>query len=825
VQLRTFMSAAAGCVALWGAPIGLADGASSEEYTFDIARMPITAMLNEFSKQTGLNVSLLVSDERKNLVIGPLKGRYTAETALDALLTECGLMFKRVNEETIAVTAVERVPGQQPARAGTCQQMMNLQNAYEPVALQRLTAATGAAAPARAEGEQGRGRPLEEIVVTAQMRTERLEDVPISISVLDGASLDGLTSPGIAEALNRVPGVSITTAGQSGGTQLTVRGVTAGQPLFSSSSPIGYYLDSTPFGLIKSAIVPDVAPYDLQRVEVLRGPQGTLYGASAQNGVVRVLTNDANLDEFELKARSSISSTENGGANYRADMAVNVPIVKGKLAGRLVMGYEDWSGWIDKPTGKDANDARIKNARLKLNAQPTDALSLGLTAWVSRSDQGAPPYSGDGLTSPVLIDEPIRTDYDAFGFKVGYQFSKFSVTATTSYLDYENRGELDLFAGNFATLFTGLDSKIVTQEINVTSTNDSRWRWSLGAIYREGEDRLRQLLPGFIPAPIDFYDRSESYAVFGQITRLFFDGKLELTAGLRHFEDDVTNGENVRNTGVPGEPLYRAKSSFDADSPRLVVTWHPSKRSTIYASYAEGFRSGFNQNANAASLPPLDADTLKNYEIGAKGRLWGDSISYDAAVYYIDWEDVQQTIGVLPPGSSTTVTALLNGDSASGMGAEFVVSIEPIDGLLIGAGLNWNNLEMDKDVISSDLVLFSAGDRLNLSPEYTANASISYEFPLGRFMGRFSASGNYTSKQAVHFENDGSLWVAVGDTIITSRASFAIESDDQWTAMLFVENLNNEMDAITRSGFSPVWGTYARPRTGGLQFEYRFGGR
>ena len=103
---------------------------------------------------------------------------------------------------------------------------------------------------------------------------------------------------------------------------------------------VGYYLDSVPFSLVKSAIAPDFDAYDLQRVEVLRGPQGTLYGANSENGLVRVLTNDADLNNYEFKARSSVSSTDGGGGNYRGDMAVNVPLVDGKLAARLVLGYQ-----------------------------------------------------------------------------------------------------------------------------------------------------------------------------------------------------------------------------------------------------------------------------------------------------------------------------------------------------------------------------------------------------------------------------------------------------------------------------------------------------
>src|ERR1700761_1185446 len=188
-------------------------------------------------------------------------------------------------------------------------------------------AATGADAAAEAPA-------IDEIVVTAQKREQRIQDVPISLSVMGGAELDKSSIQSVSDALGLVPGVAVNVTGQGGETRLTVRGVTASGPLFAGPSPIGYYLDSVPFGLVRSAVEPDANTYDLNRIEVLRGPQGTLYGASALNGVVRVLTNDANLDRFELNARVIDSYTQNGGNNPRGDLAVNVPLIEGKLAVR-----------------------------------------------------------------------------------------------------------------------------------------------------------------------------------------------------------------------------------------------------------------------------------------------------------------------------------------------------------------------------------------------------------------------------------------------------------------------------------------------------------
>jgi outer membrane receptor protein involved in Fe transport len=669
---------------------------------------------------------------------------------------------------------------------------------------------------------------LEEVVVTAQKRTERLQDVPIAITVLGGADLDKSTAQGTTEMLNRVPGVATTLTNQGGGTQVAVRGVTAGGPLFNGSSPIAYYIDSVPFGFIKTAIVPDSSAYDLARIEVLRGPQGTLYGASAQNGVVQLITNDARPDAFDLKARTLISSTKDGGENYRADMAMNVPIVQDKLAARLVAGYQSLSGWIDKPNKADANDAELRDVRLKVNAKPSEALSIGLSAWINREDYGAPSVSDDNMRQSSLVDESISTEYDVYGLKVDYEFPAVTLSSRTSYLDYTNEGTVDFApAGLAVPLFTRLNSDVVAQELILNSTGEGAWRWSLGAMYRDAEDLLRQEFPGILVVPVDFTEASKSTAVFGSLTRRLMDGKLELTAGLRHFEDDVTGKENISITGDPSAPLIHTKSTFQSNSPRFVVTVHPSDAFTLYASYAEGFRSGFNQHSfvllAAPQFPPLKADNLVNYEVGAKGSAWDGRVTFDSAVFYMDWEDVQQTLTVDFNGAA--VTALVNGKSASGPGFEFAVTAELIERLQLGLNFSWNDLQMDAPVFSEGALLFAKGDRLNLSSEYTAGVSIDYEFPLGRngFNGRFSTSANYGSEQDQRTIAGGTQLIGKGDDMLIARASFTVDFPNRWSATLLADNINNEKATPVRDSTGVTdWSMRVRPRTIGVQVEYSF---
>ncbi len=388
---------------------------------------------------------------------------------------------------------------------------------------------------------------------------------------------------------------------------------------------------ASPFGLVKTAVAPDSDAFDLSRVEILRGPQGTLYGASALNGVVRVLTNEADLSNFELKGRGALSATADGGESYRGDVAVNVPIVEGKLAARAVVGYENVSGWIDSPVANDINDGELRNYRLKVAAQPTEQLSIGLSAWSARDSYGAPSAGSDGGRTSATIPQPLSTAYDAYNARIGYDFTSFVLSSNSSYLDYRNRGQLDL-PGSAAPFTTGLDSTVISEELTLNSARDGAWRWSLGGFYRDAQDRITQsVLPFF---GINWGDGSKSYAVFGEIGRRFLDNQFEWTLGLRNFHDRVYSRQNVPDIGdIDPNVLYQRDDSFSSTTPRAVLNWYVNHDVTLYASYSQGFRSGFPQYASVAKahsdFPPVRPDKLTNFELGAKTDLFERRLSID----------------------------------------------------------------------------------------------------------------------------------------------------------------------------------------------------
>jgi outer membrane receptor protein involved in Fe transport len=681
---------------------------------------------------------------------------------------------------------------------------------------------TGTAAVERS-GEQP--AKLQEVVVTAQKREERLQNVPISVSVLTGTQLENPTVPSVSGALNTVPAVAINQDYTGAGPVVTVRGVSIGQTVFAGSSPVAYYIDSAPFGLVRSAVAPDQNPYDLERIEILKGPQGTLYGASALNGVVRIITSDADPNHFDFKARGMISNTDGGGNNYQGDMAVNVPLIDGKLAARAVVGYEDNSGWIDTPIQKGINDEILRNFRLKINAQPTDDLSIRLSYWGTRDNWGGPSNGNDDYKNTSLNAQPIQTDFDAYGVRVGYDFSGYSLSSVTSYLKFQNDTTFDFTSllGFPFLLFTGLGSKVASEELLLNSPTIGTWRWSIGGMYRWGKESLYQFQPPYPPGASFFeeeYDTSKSYAFFGEVTRLFLEGRLEATVGLRQFEDHV----NQQGRLLPTDPFIDSDGRFHATTPRAVLTWHQTPDLMFYGSYSQGFRSGFPQDVAAATtnIPAVNADKLYNYEIGTKGNLLDGKLAFELATYYMDWKDVQQTLQV--PYQNIYVTAVINGQSASGAGVDLSVTTQPLTGLLLGATFSWNNLHTDADIYSSGVVLFHEGDRLNYSPERTTSGWFAYSFPFGSgWTGRFSGSVNYTSAQGYTVNPGGPVVIADhGDPLTISRFELAINSPAHWSATLFVDNANNERGALSRALDTPDLYTRIRPRTFGLELEYHF---
>jgi iron complex outermembrane receptor protein len=800
---------------------------ATETHQFDVPAEDAPIAIRDFASQAHVQI-LVAGDNLQDKHFHAVSGDLSIDQGLHVLLADSGLVPQYVGDRSIALVTKPNLVSsdQQTSDRKPRQRLLLAQGGQAPA---EPPAPAQSAAPGNVKSSNDSGN-LQEIIVSAQKRQERVQDVPISVAVLSGASLDRSTLQGITAELNNVPGVAAAQAQFGGSTQITIRGVSAAAPTFDGASPIGYYIDSMPFGLVSSAIAPDANAYDMERIEVLRGPQGTLYGASAQNGVVRLITHDADLNTFDFKARLVGSSTQYGGPNGGFDAAVNIPLIEDKLAARLVAGYDYDSGWIDRLDRQNANEDHLLNLRLKVNARPTEDLTVGLTVWHSESNYAAVARGISDTYDPEHNNDPLKTGFDTYGLKIGYDFSGFSIASTTSYLNYREHFYQQL--APFGDLLTEFPASTLSQEIYLNSTSQGVWRWTAGLAYRDGKDRLNQvILPIAPPDPVSH--ESKSIAVFGQLTRLFFDDKIEATAGLRYFSDDYTQvelGPNFTNHSTP----TNAHDTFTKTSPKFALSWHASDDLTTYMSYSEGFRSGFSQTPAvqhlAPAIPPAQPDNLQNYEVGAKGSI-ASRIRFDTAAYYIHWMDVQSPIAILVPGTTNVYQAgVLNSKAASGPGVEGAVQLLVFTGLQVALNASWNDLVQDSNVYSQSaaypngFLVFPKGSRLAYSPQTTAGFSIDYEVPLPAdgYNLHFSGSGNYVSGQyVVSFRQTFNQYL-YAPSAFNSRISTSIESKDGWTATLFVNNLGNSVGQPFQLNSNTVGGTFERPRTAGVQLDYHF---
>nr|WP_047169330.1 TonB-dependent receptor [Sphingomonas sp. Y57] len=683
--------------------------------------------------------------------------------------------------------------------------------------------AVGQGSPAAQEEAQS------EIVVTAQRREEALSQVPISISVLSNRTLEAGAISSVNDAIRGVAGIAAYESGQAGLSKFSVRGVTSNNSLFNGSSTIGYYLDEIPFAFVRFPVSPDAGSFDISQVEVLRGPQGTLYGANALNGVVRVMTTDADLDDVSVKGRATLSRTRSGGTNYRGDAAINLPIVTDKLAARLVVGYADQSGWLNKRAGgaDNVNDSVSKNFRLKLNAAPSERLSLETLVWLSRAERGASNEGtpGNRITTTVLA-EPIDTDFDAYGLTIGYEFDGFSVTSATSHIKLDSSSVADR-AGD--RLLTAIGAKLTSQEVRLVSNGKGPFSWSLGGIYRDARDTqfsdfTLDRIPTFLGVSDNVYT-SKSFAAYGEVTAHLLGDALDVTGGLRYFTDkEASNERQALSTGVA--PFGVRRDKFDAVTPRAVITYHPDRSSSLYASYSQGFRSGFAQNGEVLRLSAglassIKPDRLHNYEIGAKAGLFGGVLTVDLAAYYIDWKDTVQvvTTSVGNPNNPITFNGAVSAPGANGFGADIGLSLQPSKRVRIDGSFSWNNLEFAKDVRSNNVVVFPKGTRLVDSPKYTASASINLNQPVSDDLtAEASASVNYTSKMLT-----GTILARFpANDITVVRLNAGLRSAAGWTIGVFADNLLDEKGFTRATGLlnGIVNGDHIRPRTIGVQLDF-----
>jgi outer membrane receptor protein involved in Fe transport len=633
--------------------------------------------------------------------------------------------------------------------------------------------AVGSLLAIQAASAQNPSNSLDEIVVTAQRRAERLQDVPAAITALSGDTLNQMRLQGNADLAAYVPSLSFDVLGP-GETTLAIRGLGTSYGL---EPAVSLYLNETPLDIRTDGFAgaPDIDFFDVDRIEVLRGPQGTLYGSSSMGGAVRILTAQPDPSAVAVNAEVGGSSMQGGAVGYLAKSAVNLPLTADSAV-RVVGAFEHVPGYINQAapgnyavaqpdlpvTARRINDVDLKSGRIIGQWKPTDALTIKPTLMISEIDasNNSNYYSNlPEFTTADYFPSPQTSRLEVGNLQVDYAFDFATLMSSTSVLsrDVQTQSDFTLLLANLAPAFgigyppnypeTDFDTSHNTgfvQELRLTSPTDQALRWVGGAYfshYRQHSTETSNSAAfadaiGQTTGP-NLYSFDQT--VIDQQTAAFVDltykitPRLEITAGERYYElrDSLENTQSGV-LGAPSQPLVHAKAS--GNSPRLVLTYHPIDDTTVYATAARGYRPGGPNVGLPAGIgctltnvysPLYQPDTVWNYELGTKLEFLDRKLSVDVAAYQIDWKNVQQSVD--DPGCGYLFVA--NVGSARSKGVEAEINFKPVESLLLSASGSYDHAEFT----SIDPAFQGAGaarsgeavpgvprQKFNLGGEYTA---------------------------------------------------------------------------------------------------------
>ncbi|NKJ44464.1 TonB-dependent receptor [Novosphingobium sp. SG720] len=720
-----------------------------------------------------------------------------------------------------------------------------------------------------------------DIVVTALHRTSTVQTTPLSIVAISG---DGLAKTGATQLndyFRQIPNLNVT-SGVAGSNRISIRGVNA-----AGEATVGLYYDETPVtgpsGTTQDsgAVAADLNLFDVERVEVLRGPQGTLYGASSMAGTLRVIFHKPDYDKVEAGGETQVTTTEGGSAGYFLRGMVNLPVVTDKLAVRVVGYGERKPGWIDNVTYGTQNINRSSNwgARGIIGFKPDELTTITATASYQKSDardqQGWYPSVGRYKTNSTA-QLPFHTEMQLYNLKADRDLGFATLTGTASYYNYNYIRTVDFtpsvaayanstaqcaraqggtacttdqFAAYRATGLALLPA-VGYQPAWVHSQNyEARlasnaaqmpaWlEWTVGVYYEKRNDHIdsnvisESAADGSITLPITplvyryVETRSRQVAGFGEVSIKPLPG-LTITGGLRYYDySKTTSGQSyITNyyTGTSAAPYSAATTKANGWLEKFNVNYRITPRVMVYASASKGFRPGGANNIPglAANLVSYKPDSLWNYEVGLKSSWLGDKLVLNGAVFDVEWSNMQSSART----ADGLYAFLTNAGHARIRGLEVDLTTRPLRGLTLNGALGYVDAHLTQDQSSSAVLITAstgkAGDPIPNTPDLTASASASYSWALNsRFDGLVRADGAYTGHQEGTFRPTDPYHTSYGN-YATANLRVGVENP-QMGIYVFCNNLTDTTGAIAVSsgyGYSNL--TYSiQPRTWGLNARF-----
>ena len=696
------------------------------------------------------------------------------------------------------------------------------------------------------------------IIVTAQRREQTLIEVPQSVSVLAGDTLERQEATSFQDYAKLVPGLNLTQT-TPGASRLVLRGINTG----STASTVAVYVDDAPFGsssgLANAGVLAgDFDTFDIARVEVLRGPQGTLYGSNALSGVLKFVTQAPQFDTFSARGRGGVEFTRGGGTGYSGNALLNVPLGQ-TFAVRASGYYRRSAGFIDAVgrNGSNINDADSYGGRATALFEPTSRFTARVLGVFQNIDVGSPStfdadprtlqpvnastgQRGDRLTRFEKITENSSAKYRLVNGTLDYDFGPVTLTSATSYSTLKRPTLSDnstspiqpvanliyaATAPNTVGIAFQNDVKTdkFTQELRLATPTSEVVDFILGGYYTHEKSRLTQsfkpftfgterfIPPAVVDTPFGTFDqfvfltldsKYEEIAGFGSAT-VHLGPRFDVELGGRYSHNKQSSSQFLTQLGMPSNNA--GNSSENVFTYSVAPRFEINDRTAVYARVARGYRPG-GPNAAPPGAPAdfpfqYNADTLTSYEGGVRAETADRTFGIDASAYYLDWKDIQ--IITVVDTSIGRFAANANGQKARSYGAEVTGTVRPTTGLTATAIFAYNNARLKGDTAPPGGVNAIGGldgDRLPYAPEFTVTLSTDYEFAVGAGATAF-VGGNVALKSDQPTGFDASYRAAFGRRLVIDgyetvdlRAGVDF---DRFTIKAYLNNLSDSRGLVS----------------------------
>lgn len=829
---------------------------ASETHRFDIPDQEAPSAIRVFASQA--RVQILVAGENvKNKHLHAVCGEFSTEQGLQLLLADSGLTPQFVGNRSIALVSTT-APAPQ-------------------VASDKVTDSAPAPREERAD-------ELAEVVVTALKRNTRIQDTPIAISAVTGESLEKAGNTDFTQLTRSAPSLRIVDSGP-GNRRVLIRGIQA-----SGEPTVGVYYDESPVsgsvGTTSDAAssTPDFRLFDVERAEVLRGPQGTLFGAGSMGGTIRVIFQKPKMNQFEAAASADGQVVQHGKGGGSMDAMVNLPVIDNKVAVRLVGFYQQYAGYVDNNRfgTSNINDGHSTGGRALIRITPIDRLTVDLAAYYQDVATGSPRWVLETGQPWVTNARSESGNFDTdriFSATAHYDLDFATITGVSSYFDRNKitdgdvsntflgrdtpagcktyltktractSDELSSYLVNTRALFSSslYQPQFVhdfTNELRMSSAGADRFNWTVGVYTENRISSVRStlllanpdtgtLLP-FVAQNIK-YDRTiddhlNQIAGFLELSYKILPS-LTFTSGARYYKYDKTVGGRVDVGQIHYASVVTPETVAESGQHGVIgkfnLSWQAEEGLLIYAQAAQGFRpGGVNQVIGLpAALAAYSSDSLWDYELGIKSTL-ARGIYLNLTGYRIDWDNIQ--VSGRTSGTGSVFGLISNAGAARIWGSEAELTATLAKGLTLSANLGYTDARLSADQVST--VVTAAGkkdDRLAYAPQYTAGASLEYLHPLAGPVDAFFhvdtsfVGGSYSSISPTDIYRRYLPAYQVGNLRFGAQ-----KNDETWGAYLYVNNIADSVAVVSSSTSSNTLGqtlVYSLPpRTFGLNLTYRF---